>query len=58
MMWLRQPAYGRPLRRSLSQTPSWSLDNVLAVAGAAHGDFILVVMGLLISVPIVVWGAR
>ncbi|PZM65734.1 TerC family protein [Paenibacillus dendritiformis] len=33
------------------------LDNVLAVAGAAHGDFILVVMGLLISVPIVVWGS-
>ncbi|BFH17510.1 TerC family protein [Paenibacillus melissococcoides] len=33
------------------------LDNVLAVAGAAHGDFILVVMGLLVSVPIVVWGS-
>lgn len=33
------------------------MDNVLAVAGAAHGNFILVVMGLLISVPIVVWGS-
>ncbi|MDR7071254.1 TerC family protein [Fictibacillus barbaricus] len=33
------------------------LDNVLAVAGAAHGDFLLVVIGLLISVPIVVWGS-
>ncbi len=33
------------------------MDNVLAVAGAAHGDFILVVLGLLISVPIVVWGS-
>lgn len=33
------------------------LDNVLAVAGAAHGDFVLVVLGLLISVPIVVWGS-
>jgi YjbE family integral membrane protein len=33
------------------------LDNVLAVAGAAHGDFLLVVLGLLISVPIVVWGS-
>lgn len=33
------------------------LDNVLAVAGAAHGNFILVVMGLLISVPIVIWGS-
>ncbi|HVJ62498.1 MAG TPA: TerC family protein [Tahibacter sp.] len=33
------------------------LDNVLAVAGAAHGNFILVVLGLLISIPIVVWGS-
>jgi YjbE family integral membrane protein len=34
------------------------LDNVLAVAGAAHGSYVLVVLGLLISVPIVVWGSR
>lgn len=33
------------------------LDNVLAVAGAAHGNFLLVVLGLLISVPIVMWGS-
>ena len=33
------------------------LDNVLAVAGSAHGSFLLVVLGLLISVPIVVWGS-
>ena len=33
------------------------LDNVLAVAGAAHGSMLLVVLGLLISVPIVVWGS-
>jgi len=33
------------------------LDNVLAVAGAAHGSFFLVVLGLLISVPIVIWGS-
>jgi YjbE family integral membrane protein len=33
------------------------LDNVLAVAGAAHGSVLLVVAGLLISVPIVVWGS-
>jgi YjbE family integral membrane protein len=32
-------------------------DNVMAVAGAAHGDFALVVIGLLISVPIMVWGS-
>jgi YjbE family integral membrane protein len=33
------------------------LDNVLAVAGAAHGSYLLVVTGLVISVPIVVWGS-
>jgi YjbE family integral membrane protein len=33
------------------------LDNVLAVAGAAHGSMLLVVTGLVISIPIVVWGS-
>ncbi|MFO1218511.1 MAG: TerC family protein [Burkholderiaceae bacterium] len=33
------------------------IDNVLGVAGAAHGSFELVVIGLLISVPVVVWGS-
>ncbi len=33
------------------------LDNVLAVAGAAHGSLLLVVLGLMISVPIVMWGS-
>jgi predicted tellurium resistance membrane protein TerC len=33
------------------------VDNVLGVAGAAHGAFDLVIIGLLISVPIVVWGS-
>jgi YjbE family integral membrane protein len=33
------------------------LDNVLGVAGAAHGNALLVVLGLLISVPIMVWGS-
>ncbi|MFT3812788.1 MAG: TerC family protein [Acidovorax sp.] len=33
------------------------IDNVLGVAGAAHGDFGLVIIGLLVSVPIVVFGS-
>jgi YjbE family integral membrane protein len=33
------------------------IDNVLGVAGAAHGDFVLVVIGLLISVPIMIVGS-
>jgi len=34
------------------------VDNVLAVAGAAHGHILLVVLGLLISIPIIVWGSN
>jgi YjbE family integral membrane protein len=34
------------------------VDNVLGVAGAAHGAFDLVILGLLISVPIMVFGSR
>ncbi len=34
------------------------IDNVLGVAGAANGSFDLVVMGLLISIPIVVMGSK
>lgn len=34
------------------------LDNVLAVAGAAGGDLTLIIIGLLISVPIMIWGSR
>ena len=34
-----------------------SLDNVLAIAAAAHGDMMLVMFGIGLSLPIVVWGA-
>jgi YjbE family integral membrane protein len=33
------------------------IDNVLGVAGAAHGSFDLVIIGLLVSVPIVMFGS-
>lgn len=33
------------------------IDNVLAVAGASHGSFFIVILGLMISIPIVVWGS-
>lgn len=35
-----------------------SLDNVIAVAGASHGNIYLVVFGILASIPIVVWGSQ
>ena len=34
-----------------------SLDNVLAVAAAAHGDVVLVAFGIALSLPLVVWGS-
>lgn len=34
------------------------IDNVLGVAGAAKGETVLVILGLLISVPIVVFGSQ
>jgi YjbE family integral membrane protein len=33
------------------------VDNVLAVGGAAQGSFALVLIGLAVSIPIVVWGS-
>jgi YjbE family integral membrane protein len=33
------------------------IDNVLAIGGAAQGSMLLVVIGLAVSVPIVIWGS-
>lgn len=33
------------------------IDNIIAVAGAAYGNMLLVVIGLIISIPIIVWGS-
>lgn len=33
------------------------LDNVLAVAGAAHNNVWVVIFGLLVSIPIMIWGS-
>lgn len=35
-----------------------SLDNVIGVAGAAHGDMRLVLFGIVVSIPIIVWGSQ
>ena len=34
-----------------------SLDNVLAIAAAARGEMLLVIVGITLSLPIVIWGA-
>lgn len=34
-----------------------SLDNAIAIAAAAHGDTTLIILGLLISIPLIIFGA-
>lgn len=34
-----------------------SLDNVLAIAAAAKGDLSLIIIGLLVSIPLIIWGS-
>ncbi|ODA39675.1 Membrane protein TerC [Desulfosporosinus sp. BG] len=35
-----------------------SLDNVVAIAGVANGNMILIIIGLVMSIPIVIWGSK
>lgn len=35
-----------------------SLDNVIAVAGAAHGNLALLLFGLAVSIPLIVWSSQ
>jgi YjbE family integral membrane protein len=48
---------GSALRTIVVADAVMGLDNVLGVAGAADGSFLLVILGLLISIPIMVWGS-
>ncbi len=45
------------IRTIIIADAAMGIDNVVAVAGAAHGDTLLVILGLIISVPVVVWGS-
>lgn len=48
---------GAAIRTIIVADAAMGLDNVIAVAGAANHNTLLVIIGLLISVPIVVWGS-
>lgn len=48
---------GAAIRTIVLADAVMGIDNVLAVAGASHGSFLMVLLGLLISVPIVAWGS-
>jgi len=45
------------IRTIIVADAAMGLDNVIAVAGAAQQNIVLVILGLLVSVPIVVWGS-
>lgn len=45
------------IRTIIIADAAMGIDNVIAVAGAAHGNTLLVIIGLIISVPAVVWGS-
>jgi YjbE family integral membrane protein len=51
------PSLGRAIWIIIIADAVMSLDNVLGVAGAAQGDMKLVVFGIALSIPIVVWGS-
>lgn len=48
----------RAIKTILAADFVMSLDNVLAIAGLANGDLALIVIGIAISIPIVVWGSN
>lgn len=35
-----------------------SLDNVIAIVGVAKGNYLLLIIGLAISIPIIIWGSK
>ena len=48
---------GAAIRTIMVADAAMGIDNMLAVAGAAHSNFLIVIIGLLISIPIVVFGS-
>ncbi len=50
-------SFGAAVRTIVIADAVMGIDNVLAVGGAAQGSFLLVVIGLVVSIPIVVWGS-
>jgi YjbE family integral membrane protein len=49
---------GEAVRIIVIADVSMSIDNVFAVAGAAHGDLQMATLGVAISIPMIVWGSN
>lgn len=55
---IKAPAsMGAAIRTIVIADGVMGIDNVMGVAGVAHGDILLVIIGMLITVPIIVWGS-
>lgn len=54
---IKKTTFWGALRTIIVADTVMGLDNVLGVAGAAKGSFTLVLLGLAISIPIMVWGS-
>lgn len=52
-----QPGIAKAVQTIIIADVVMSLDNVLGVAAAAKGDIFLLVLGLVLSVPLIVWGS-
>ncbi|MCW5734193.1 MAG: TerC family protein [Enhydrobacter sp.] len=51
-------SFGAALRTIVIADAVMGIDNVLAIGGAASGSILLIILGLAISVPIIVWGSH
>ena len=49
---------GGAIRTIIVADVAMGIDNVLAIAGVAQGNIVLVMIGLLVSIPLVVWGSQ
>ncbi|WP_123041749.1 TerC family protein [Cohnella candidum] len=54
----RRLTMGQAIRTIVVADVVMSLDNVVAVAGAAQGDWLLIGIGLAVSIPLIIWCSR
>jgi YjbE family integral membrane protein len=50
--------FGAAVRTIVIADAVMGVDNVLGIGGAAQGSILLIVLGLAVSVPIIVWGSQ
>ncbi|GAB7387036.1 TerC family protein [Bacillaceae bacterium] len=49
---------GEAVRTIIMADVVMSLDNVLAIVGVAHGNFLLIAIGIGLSIPLIFWGSK